>query len=90
MTVLDFATTIDSRSKAGAGSRTRGITAVQLNDSLWRVVRPDGEVVGYIERFDESRGVRYRAKRLIVRQQRFVSVGEFWGMDDALECFRLG
>jgi hypothetical protein len=90
MTVLDFATTIDGRSKAGAGSRARGITAVQLNDAMWRVVRPDGEVVGYIERFDESRGIRYRAKRLIVRQQRFVSVGEFWGMDDALECFRVG
>jgi hypothetical protein len=90
MTVLDFATTIDGRPKSGAGSRARGITAVQLHDSLWRVVRPDGEVVGYIERFDESRGIRYRAKRLIVRQQRFVSVGEFWGMDDALECFRVG
>jgi len=90
MTVLDFATTTDGRSAAAAGSRTRGITAVQLNGSLWRVVRPDGVVVGYIERFDESRGIRYRAKRLIVRQQRFVSIGEFWGMDDALECFRVG
>lgn len=90
MTVLDFATTTDSRPTAGAGTRTRGVTAIQLHDSLWRVVRPDGEVVGYIERFDESRGIRYRAKRLIVRQQRFVSVGEFWSMDDALECFRIG
>ena len=90
MAVLDFATTTITSPSAGAGTRTRGVTAVQLNDSLWRVVRPDGEVVGYVERFAESRGIRYRAKRLVVRQQRFVSVGEFWGMDDAVECFRAG
>jgi len=27
---------------------------------------------------------------MIVRQQRFVAVGEFWSMDDALDCFRVG
>ena len=90
MAILDFAPTTITSPMPGAGARTRGVTAVQLHDSLWRVVRPHGEVVGYIERFDESRGIRYRAKRLIVRQRRFVSVGEFWGMDDALECFRVG
>jgi hypothetical protein len=89
VTILDFAT--DTR--AGSVAHTirgglRGVTAVQLHDSLWRVTRPDGEVAGYVERFAESRGIRFRAKRLIVRQQRFVSVGEFWSMDDAIECFR--
>jgi hypothetical protein len=90
VTILDFAT--DTR--AGTVRRTgqapaRGVTAMQLHDALWRITRPDGEVAGYVERFTETRGTRYRAKRLIVRQQRFVSVGEFWSMDDALECFRL-
>nr|WP_221420784.1 hypothetical protein [Conyzicola lurida] len=61
-----------------------------MHDALWRVTRPDGEVAGYIERYSESRGIRFRAKRMIVRQQRFVSVGEFWSMDDALQCFRIG
>ena len=85
MTVLDFATsTITS-----APTRSAGLTAMQLHDSLWRVTRPAGDVVGYIERFTEPRGTRFRAKRLIVRQQRFVSIGEFWSMDDALECFRM-
>jgi hypothetical protein len=81
VTILDFATTT---------SAVRGLDAVQLHDALWRVTRPDGEVAGYIERFTESRGIRFRAKRMIVRQQRFVSVGEFWSMDDALQCFRVG
>lgn len=85
MTVLDFATsTITS-----APTRSAGLAAMQLHDSLWRVTRPAGDVVGYIERFAEPRGTRFRAKRLIVRQQRFVSIGEFWSMDDALECFRM-
>lgn len=88
MTVLDFATV--TITGAASGSRASGVAAMQLHDTLWRVTRPDGEVAGYIERFDEVRGIRYRAKRLIVRQQRFVSVGEFWSMDDALECFRIG
>ena len=75
MTILDFATT--------------SLTAVQLNDSLWRVTRPAGDVLGYVERFSESRGIRYRAKRLNVRQQRFVTIGEFWSMPEALQCLRM-
>jgi len=64
-----------------------GITLVQLHNELWRVTRPAGEVLGYIEKFAEARGVRYRAKRLLVRQRRFTVIGEFWGMDEAIDCF---
>lgn len=80
MITLDF---------APSAAPSRGILTVQLNDSLWRVTRSDGEVVGYVERFEESRGTRYRAKRFIVRQQRFLPIGEFWSSDDALDCFRV-
>jgi hypothetical protein len=80
VTILDFA----SATSSASGVKAPRIHAVQLHDELWRVTRPDGEVVGYIERFAESRGIRFRAKRLIVRQQRFVAIGEFWSMDDAL------
>jgi predicted methyltransferase len=88
VTILDFAA--DSRTAYGHVARApRGVSApriqaAQLHDDLWRVTRPDGEVVGYVERFAESRGIRVRAKRLIVRQQRFVPIGEFWSMDDAM------
>jgi hypothetical protein len=77
VTILDFATTSDPR----ADVSIPGLAAAQLHDSLWRVTRPAGDVVGYID--------RYRAKRLIVRQQRFVAVGEFWSMHEALQCFRM-
>ncbi|MCU1583957.1 MAG: hypothetical protein JWM49_513 [Microbacteriaceae bacterium] len=64
-----------------------GLTLVQLNDELWRVTRPTGEVLGYLEQFRVRAGLRYRAKRFIVRQNRFIEVGEFWSMDDAIDCF---
>ncbi len=65
---------------------SRALTT-QLNESLWRITRPTGEVLGYIETVDEPEGTRYRAKRMIVRQQRFVPIGDFWSMPDALDCF---
>ena len=64
-----------------------GITLVQLHNELWRVTRSTGEVLGYIERFSESQGERYRAKRLLVRQRRFIVIGEFWAINDAIDCF---
>jgi hypothetical protein len=80
VTILDFAST--TRSTFG------GITVIQLHDDLWRITRPDGEVLGYLERFEERGMHRFRAKRMIVRQKRFVPIGEFWTMDDALDLFR--
>ena len=64
------------------------LALVELGDALWRVTRPDGDVLGYVEAFEASGGTRYRAKRMIVRQQRFVPIGEFWVMSDAVDCFR--
>ncbi len=64
------------------------LALVELGDALWRVTRPDGDVLGYVECFDTPAGTRYRAKRMIVRQQRFVPIGEFWVMSDAVDCFR--
>jgi hypothetical protein len=68
--------------------RRLGIQLTQVHDQLWRVTRPDGDVLGYVEQFDVREGQRYRAKRLIARQQRFIVMGEFWSVDDAIECFR--
>lgn len=64
-----------------------GVTLVQLHNELWRVTRSTGEVLGYIERFTEAQGERFRAKRLLVRQRRFIVIGEFWAIDDAIDCF---
>lgn len=86
MTTLDF---------VGTTPAVRpGIALVQLHDEPWqvrekhwRVTRLDGEVLGYIEQFRERQGFRYRAKRLQARQRRFVVNGEFWSIDDAIDCF---
>lgn len=64
-----------------------GLSLIQLNDELWRVTRSDGEVLGYIEQFRVRAGLRYRAKRFMIRQKRFIVMGEFWGSDDAIDCF---
>jgi hypothetical protein len=59
-----------------------------LHDDLWRITRDDGEVLGYVERAVSQAGSRFTAKRMVQRQRRFLPIGEFWSMDDALECFR--
>jgi hypothetical protein len=80
VTTLDFASTTTATFD--------NVAIIQLNDDLWRITRTTGEVLGYIDRFVERGDFRFRAKRLIVRQNRFVSIGEFWRMDDAFDCFR--
>jgi predicted methyltransferase len=82
MTTKTFAGTLDSVRLTRAG-----LSMIQLHDELWRVTRTDGEVLGYVERFAAAGGARYRAKRFLSRQRRFVGVGEFWSIDDAMDCF---
>ena len=67
-----------------------GVSLQRLHDSLWRVTLPDGEMLGYVEQFLAEGGRRFRAKRLIPRQNRFLVVGEFWSADDAVESLRNG
>lgn len=80
MTTLAFA--------ASAPLVRPGVALTQLHDDLWRVTTPQGEVLGYLERFAVRDGLRFRAKRFIARQRRFIVMGEFWSMDDAIDTFR--
>jgi hypothetical protein len=45
-------------------------------------------VLGYVERLDDPLGDRWRAKRFVARERRFVEIGEFWSRSDATDCFR--
>ncbi|GAA3741032.1 hypothetical protein GCM10022239_15960 [Leifsonia bigeumensis] len=91
MTTFDFAgSTVLDRLPIDPVPTRRGISLVQLHDELWRVTRVDGEVLGYVESFLEPRGRRYRSKRLIALQKRFLPIGEFWSFDDAVDCLRFG
>jgi len=79
MTTLDFAPTTGIRG---------GVATIQLHDDLWRITRPDGEVLGYVERRPTPSGPRFLAKRMLQRQRRFLAVGEFWEFGAAMDCFR--
>jgi hypothetical protein len=57
MTVLDFV--------GNRPSIRPGLALVPLSDSLWRITRTTGEVLGYIEAFPEDGDRRFRAKRLL-------------------------
>jgi hypothetical protein len=83
MTTLSF---VDTTQNASAALARRGIALTKLHNDLWRVTRPAGEVLGYVESFPTPAGERYRAKRLVARQGRFLLDGEFWSMNDAVEC----
>lgn len=74
----------------GGNRLRRGLHLVQLHDGLWRVTRTDGDVLGYVECFMDPRGPRFRSKRLIALQKRFVVLGDFWAFDDAVDCLRFG
>jgi hypothetical protein len=95
VTVLDFVGSVGSDSRrddgtsiAGAVQRS-GIAVVQVHDSLWRVTLPAGDVLGYIERLPPAEGSRFRAKRYLTSRRSFFSLGEFWEIDDAFDCFRM-
>lgn len=79
MTILDFA--------GKTGLARPGLALVQLHEELWRVTKPAGEVLGYIERTKDPRGDRFAAKRLLSRSLRFLPIGEFWSLDDAIDSF---
>lgn len=64
------------------------VVFVPLGAELWRVTRPDGELLGYIDQFRVREGLRFRAKLFMLRSQKFMVMGEFWNMDDAAQCFR--
>jgi hypothetical protein len=97
MTILDFpdrtavdpARTRESTSPASRNARATAarVALVQLHNQLWRVTRPSGEVLGYIELFTQNGSDRYRAKRMMTVQRNFIAVGEFWTMHEAIDCF---
>jgi hypothetical protein len=86
MTTLDF---VSTKSFVANDRVNRfGIALVQLHDELWRVTRRSGEVLGYIEGFTESGSPRFRAKRMFSSRRQSLPLGEFWSIDDAIDCFR--
>ncbi len=63
-----------------------GLTIAPVAPALWRVSRPDGAVLGHIER--RGTGGPYAARRLVSGGVRWMELGEFWSPGDAADCFR--
>ncbi|RFA22099.1 hypothetical protein [Subtercola boreus] len=59
-------------------------TLRQVRPTLWRVLRSDGSMAGYIEQATD----RFEARRMIASTRQLVGVGDFGSIDDALSCFR--
>jgi hypothetical protein len=45
-------------------------------------------VLGYIDSFDDSGLRRFRAKRMFTARRASLPLGEFWSIEDAIDCFR--
>ena len=56
--------------------------------SLWRVIDRSGRVIGHIQALVQSDGVRFRARRFRAATRAFIELGEFWSIDDAIDCLR--
>ena len=73
--------------------RLRSGTPVRLAEAaagLWRVLDPQGRIIGHLEAQPEQQGIRYRARRFHSASHAFRDLGAFWSADDAVECLRLG
>ena len=58
--------------------------------SLWRVIDRGGRVIGHLQALSTTAGVRYRARRFQASSRAFIDLGDFWSIDDAIDCLRFG
>ncbi|MET0716224.1 MAG: hypothetical protein ABWX92_07390 [Mycetocola sp.] len=63
-----------------------GLNLVRVKEDLWRATVADGRILGHIERRNDADGTMFIAKRLAPQSARFHTLGEFWRIDDAMDC----
>ena len=68
-----------------AGTRLRLTPAAP---SLWRVLDARGLVVGHLQEIANAAGVRFRARRFHAATHAFRDLGDFWNIDDAIDCLK--
>lgn len=64
------------------------VTLAAAAPALWRVVDRGGRVIGHLQALAVGSGVRYRARRFHAATRAFLELGEFWSLDDAIDCIR--
>ncbi|WP_036284127.1 hypothetical protein [Microbacterium luticocti] len=62
---------------------------VPIGCDHWRVLDAAGLIVGHVDARADPHGTRYRARRYQPAARRFLELGEFWSIDDAVDCLRL-
>lgn len=65
-----------------------GLAIIPAGPGLWRIARPDGAVLGHVERHGEGDTARFTARRHLAGGRPPVQLGEFWSPAAAVELFR--
>ena len=56
-----------------------------VHETFWKVTSGD-TLAGYIDQINAIDGIRYRARRLNVRNRRWVALGEYWDLETAADA----
>ncbi len=62
------------------------VRLVPAGQGLWRVATAHGQVIGHLQARSSTPADGYRARRFHAASRAFRELGEFWSVDDALEC----
>lgn len=63
------------------------VTAKPVTPTLWRVSARDEHVLGHVRLVDARNGQRFAATLILPGGIRTMFLGEFWSLEDALDCF---
>jgi hypothetical protein len=77
--------TFQSSSATPHLSRAINVRLVPAGPLLWRIV-DHGRAIGHLQAVREGADLRYRARRFHAPSRAFRDLGEFWSVDDAVEC----
>lgn len=77
--------TLQSSSAAPNLTRAVDVRLVPAGPLLWRIV-DRGRAIGHLQAVREGADLRYRARRFHAPSRAFRDLGEFWSVDDAVEC----
>lgn len=69
-------------------SPSAGMRLAPAVPALWRVLDMHGRIVGHLQAVFAPGGIRYRARRFHAASRVFRDLGEFWRVQDALDCLR--
>ena len=56
--------------------------------ALWRVIDRKGHVIGHLQAIADGSGIRYRVRRFRASSRAFLELGEFWRIEEAIDCLR--